>query len=124
MPDAEKTAPSVPEHWTTDDVLADQHARYHCEAGNMLYGDECGWECSFWEISVFLADAGLIPGTRVTPSAVAEQGADRSSLPPAAPSPCDYPECALVSDQCASRVTMQAGPCASSLPSVQEDTDG
>jgi hypothetical protein len=38
-----------------DDALADQHARYHSETGNLLHGDGCGWEgCQFWDVAQHL----------------------------------------------------------------------
>lgn len=50
-----------PEHWTVDDVLADQHARYHGRAGGGLREQECGWrECQFWDAGQHLATAGLL----------------------------------------------------------------
>lgn len=39
---------------TGEDALADLHAKYHCEDGNMLR-DDCGWDCAFWEIATFVA---------------------------------------------------------------------
>ena len=43
----------------TDDALADLHARWHDEPGNMVY-DECGWErCEFWAIAMWIHTDGV-----------------------------------------------------------------
>lgn len=41
--------------WPSVHDLADAHARYHDQAGNLIYENGCGWErCEFWDSTTTL----------------------------------------------------------------------
>ncbi|WP_022886385.1 hypothetical protein [Glaciibacter superstes] len=62
--------------------LADAHARWHAQSGNLIY-DGCEWErCEFWAIGKFLIDQGAQPVTGAVTDDMVERAARVMFEPP------------------------------------------